>query len=93
MRQTYWPGPETVKLSEWDSFLPLSSLVQMAPWSPQLVVTSRTTVTAAARSARFRCRLSCSPTPGTIRCKRNAARPYFHLRQGCVARSRRCPRP
>ena len=33
------------------------------------------------------------PTPGTIGYERNAARPYFHLRQGCVARSRRRPRP
>ena len=32
----YWPGPETVKLTELDSFLP--SPVQMAPSASQSVV-------------------------------------------------------
>ena len=44
----YWPGPLTVSSSRLDSIRP--SPVQMAPWSPQSVVTGRTTVTSALES-------------------------------------------
>ena len=43
LRQTYWPGPDTVKFRELDSFLP--SPVQMAPTALQSVVAGSSMVT------------------------------------------------
>ena len=43
LRQTYWPGPDTVKLRELDNFRP--SPVQMAPVAPQSVVAGSSMVT------------------------------------------------
>ena len=40
---SYWPGPETVKFSELDSFLP--SPVQIAPVAPQSVVGGSSIIT------------------------------------------------